>query len=88
MSDGVLAPGVLAPCVRYRYYIEAWLSYGGERRRSRCEECGGVIEDQGFIVLATPSATDHAYRNFHPGCYYHGAPWRQAAAERAKERGR
>lgn len=84
MPDGVLAPGVLAPCMRYRYYFEARVSYGGDRRRSRCEECGGVIEDQAEIILATPSADDAAWRNFHPGCYYNGGPWRRAAAERAK----
>ena len=84
MPDGVLAPGVKAPCARYRFYIEAWMSYGGTRQRSRCEECGEVIEDQGFVILAKPSLTDPVYRNFHPGCYHGGAPWRRAAAERAK----
>jgi hypothetical protein len=83
MPDGVLAPGVLAPCARYHLPAEGSLHYSG--RGPRCDDCGLPLGSGQTHVLAWLAPRSHEGRLFHHDCYFHGAPWRRSAAERAKE---
>jgi hypothetical protein len=88
MTDGVLAPGVLAPCARYRHYVGGSLGYYTWAGVCvRCADCGGVIASGLPIIEARTNRGRDNWQTFHHDCYFHGAPWRRAAAERAKAGG-
>lgn len=82
MPDGVLAPGVLAPMARYPNRFD-WVWPEDAAFGIRCPECEHMFRRGDAVVMA-----GHRWpiggQWMHRDCWERGAPWRQAAAERAK----